>query len=53
MVCQLVVVVWSGGGGLHGCLAGPPPPPTLVPGVASLAEAGPQPHCQITAQCSQ
>ena len=43
-------VGWSG---LHGCPAGPPPPPTLVPGVASLAEAGPQPHCHITPQCSQ
>ena len=55
VLCQLSCVleswlVWSvgvlewcwsgGGGGVHGCLAGPPPPPTLVPGVASLAEAG-------------
>ena len=44
VLCQLAVVVlvgvvecWSG---VHGCPPGPPPPPTLVPGVASLAEAG-------------
>ena len=48
--CGGVLECWSVGGGVHGCPAGPP---TLVPGVASLAEAGPQPHCHITAQCSQ
>ena len=62
VLCQLSCVVllvgvvewWSGGGGVHGCLAGPPPPPTLVPGVASLAEAGlVAALSHHTVQCSQ